>query len=404
MAKFTLPVNWQDDYFEKIDFTGVSELYGKLREDFTGGGKSSMAQAEPSKRMVAEYIKRAHVMGIKFNYLLNTTCIGNLEFTRKGYHRIRKLLDWLGEIGVYTVTLSMPFLVEVLKKHYPSIKVKISTQAGVNSLEKVRIWEEIGADAFTLSHVEMNRDFKEIKRITSNSKSEMQLIANMICKRGCPYITLHGNFNAHASHSWAKTNRYNLDYYFMACLARNFSNPIHVIKASWIRPEDIKLYEELGIHTFKLAERGLRSDALAAILKSYVAGKHTGNFIDLLPTMSKYVFMEKKVFIKTVKELFRLDYVNLFKMFGAVKTMKELQRSETYNEALDLYIENSALDGAINVFMEKDCVNRSCDGCGYCETLVNNSARITATPAQYEKDMKNLSSLVQDIVSGEFFN
>ena len=143
MAKFTLPVNWQDDYFEKIDFTGVSELYGKLREDFTGGGKSSMAQAEPSKRMVVEYIKRAHIMGIKFNYLLNTTCIGNLEFTRKGYHRIRKLLDWLAEIGVDTVTLSMPFLVEVLKKHYPKMKVKISTQAGVNSLEKVRFWEEI---------------------------------------------------------------------------------------------------------------------------------------------------------------------------------------------------------------------------------------------------------------------
>ena len=73
MANFTLPLNWQDDFFEKINFDNVVELYGKLREDFMGGGKSSMAQAEPSKKLVRDTVQRAHKMGIEVNYLLNTT-------------------------------------------------------------------------------------------------------------------------------------------------------------------------------------------------------------------------------------------------------------------------------------------------------------------------------------------
>ncbi|MDR1961878.1 MAG: hypothetical protein LBQ16_06305 [Gracilibacteraceae bacterium] len=113
MSEFTLPLNWQDDYWEKIDFTDVVEVYGKLREDFLGGGKSSMQLPEPSKAMVAQTIKEAHDRSIEVNYLLNTTCISNLEFTKKGYRQVRKMFDWLSVIGVDAVTVAMPFIAEV---------------------------------------------------------------------------------------------------------------------------------------------------------------------------------------------------------------------------------------------------------------------------------------------------
>jgi len=140
------------------------------------------------------------------------------------------------------------------------------------------------------------------------------------------------------------------------------------------------------------------------MLKSYVAGRHEGNFIDLLPTLSKYVFMEKKNFSKTVRELLRIDFVNVFKMFGAVKKIGELKKSDAYNRELDMYIDNRDLDGVTETFMKKDCVNRSCAGCGYCEELVKKSVKITAAPEQYGKDLKVLNSIVDDLVSGEFFS
>jgi collagenase-like PrtC family protease len=403
MAKFSVPMNWQEDFFDKINFSGAYEVYGKLREDFTGGGKSSMAQAEPTRKQVCEAVGRIHKMGLEFNYLLNTTCMGNLEVTKNGYKSIRKLLDWVCETGADRVTIAMPFMSYVITKYYPQLKMSVSTQAGVNSLEKVVFWEELGADSFTLSNVDMNRDFTEIKRITGNSKSKFQLLANMICKRRCPFVTLHGNFNAHASQSWAKTNRYNMDYYCLHCLAYHFSDPLTIIKGNWIRPEDIGLFEGLGVSRFKLAERGMRSDALALILDAYSKRRYDGNFMDLIPTMGKYFFAEDRNFVKTVRELFRISLVNVAEVFKVFTKWSELRKSEGYNRDLGIYINNRDLDGVTEFFMKKDCMSVSCAGCGYCENLAKKIVRVNPAEVQYEADMKKLRGLFDDLVTGKYF-
>jgi len=398
MPKFTLPLNWQEDYFEKINFDGVAELYGKLREDFLGGGKSSMAQAEPSKKMVHKTVQRAHAMGIEVNYLLNATCIGNLEFTAKGYKQIRKTFDWLSTIEVDTVTVALPFIAQIAKKFYPHFKMNVSTQADVNSLEKAKYWEALGADVITLSHVSMNRNFDEIARITQNCRCDTQLIANMFCKRGCPYLTLHGNFNAHASQSWAKTNRYNVDYYFISCLANDFSDPLRVIQSNWIRPEDLAVYEQLGIKRFKIAERGLKSDALAAMIEAYRNGSHDGNLIDLVPSMSKYVFLENlRNYKSAMKELKRVSFVNVFKMAKMIKKLDTLRSSESYYKQSGLYIDNKKLDGAIQFFIDKGCMKTTCDGCDFCENLVKTAVTSTG------EDLTLLKDFVDDLVGGYYF-
>jgi len=397
MSVFTLPLNWQEDYFEKINFDGVAEVYGKLREDFMGGGKSSMAQAQPSKKLVRETIATAHRKGIEVNYLLNTTCIGNLEFTARGYRQVRKTFDWLSSIGVDTVTVALPFILQIAKRHYPHIKVNISTQADVDSLEKAKYWEELGADMITLSHVGMNRNFAEIKRITDHCKCGTQLIANMFCKRGCPYVTLHGNFNAHAYQSWAKTNRYNIDYYFMSCVAHSFSDPLSVIKSNWIRPEDLTLYEQLGIKRFKLAERGLKSDALAAMIEAYRSGSYDGNLIDIIPSMSKYVFAEKRYFRRTMQELMRISFINVFRLSKLIKKLEEIKQNESYYINSGFYIDNKKLDGAVQFFMDKHCMQTSCDGCGFCENLVKTAVTdLGGSPSVFK-------GIINDLVEGYYF-
>lgn len=403
MARFTLPLNWQKDYFEAIDFTGVEEVYGKLREDFLGGGKSSMAQAEPSRRQVAQTVLEAHRRGLRFNYLLNTTCIGNLEFTRGGYRKIRKMLDWLSEIQVDAVTLSLPFLVQVVKRHYPHFQVNISTQADIDSLEKARYWEALGADLLTLSHVNANRNFEAIAQITSHCGCRTQLIANMLCKRSCPFVTLHGNFNAHASQSWAKTNRYNLDYYFISCLAESFCDPVQVIKANWIRPEDVPAYEALGIDRIKLAERGLKTSALSAILSAYQKGSYDGNLMDLIPSAGKYVFMEKQNLGHTMKELMRVSFVNLFKMRNTIQKAGKLRDSEPYLKSSGMYIDNRKLDGALEVFQQKQCARRLCEECGYCRQLADRAITLLGKPGQLERDTAVFREVVENLVEGTYF-
>ena len=403
-TQLAVPINWEPDFFAVMPFAHVGEVYSKLREDFPGGGKSSMAQGEPTKAQVAEAVAETHSRGASFNYLINTTCMGNLEVTRRGYRKVRSLLDWLCTIGVDRVTLAMPFLVEIVKRHYPALGVTVSTQAGVTSLENLKYWEDLGADAVTLSHVEMNRNFRELRRIAANTSCQLQLIANMICKRRCPYVTLHGNFNAHSSQTHAKTNRYNMDYYFVCCLARSFSDPLSVIKANWIRPEDLHVYEQIGVRRFKIAERGLTTSALARIVGAYAARRYDGNFFDLVPTMAKYVFMQGGNFRRSVRELFRISFVNVLRLRDAVKRMRQLRASEDYYRDLGLRIDNRTLDGVIEAMIKKDCFSRVCDGCDYCETLVRECVHVAGGRQQLERDLGHLAAMVDGMVSGEYYS
>ena len=88
MSKFTLPINWQENYWDVIDFTDVVEIHGKLREDYIGGGRSYYSGADPSKKTVELFIREAHSRNIEVNYLLNATCMGNVEATARGHKNI----------------------------------------------------------------------------------------------------------------------------------------------------------------------------------------------------------------------------------------------------------------------------------------------------------------------------
>jgi collagenase-like PrtC family protease len=403
MPGFAVPLNWEPGYFEALDFSKAVEVYGKLREDFTGGGKSSMAQGEPSRTDVRQAVREAHARGLEFNYLLNTTCIGNLELTRPGHRALRKLLDWLAGMGVDRVTVAMPFLAELTRRHYPSLKVSVSTQAGVNSLEKAKAWRDLGADLITLSHVEMNRDFRELERITRHSGLEVQLIVNMVCRQGCPFVTLHGNFNAHASHAWSKTNRFNVDYYFLSCLARHFSDPLAVLKAGWIRPEDLGLYAELGVRRFKIVERGLTTPALQRILAAYTAGQYEGNFMDLVPSLNKYVFAQPGRFRQSARELFRLAWVNPFRMFRAVQSLGSLRSSPAYAQSLGLHIDNRALDGVARHMKDNQCREKDCAGCDYCPALARRAVVMPQGADALARDVGKFKAVVGELVDGRMF-
>ena len=114
--KLTIPVNWEDDYFDKIDFSMTEEIYGKLNIGLIGGGRPALTMPEVKKSKVREFVTEAHRRNLKFNYLMNGTCFDNLEISKKGYRDIRKTLDWLSESGVDGISVSLPMVMEIIKK------------------------------------------------------------------------------------------------------------------------------------------------------------------------------------------------------------------------------------------------------------------------------------------------
>ncbi|MDD4895122.1 MAG: U32 family peptidase, partial [Candidatus Omnitrophica bacterium] len=197
--KFSVPHNWQSDLLPRMNTAGVEQVYAKLARDFVGGGRASYMLPHVTKSKAAKRISQARQRGISFNYLLNSNCLGNREWTAKGQRSLVALLDWLIDIGVDSVTVSIPYLLELIKRRYPKLKVGVSTQAGVDTIKRAKYWEGLGADRITLAEISVNRNFPLLRLIRSAVKCELQLIANLDCLSSCPFWAYHAALNSHGS-------------------------------------------------------------------------------------------------------------------------------------------------------------------------------------------------------------
>ena len=56
-----------------------------------------------------------------------------MEYQREGNKKIIEHIAWIDSIGVDAVTVTIPFLLQIIKKQFPRLKVKISSFARVNT-------------------------------------------------------------------------------------------------------------------------------------------------------------------------------------------------------------------------------------------------------------------------------
>lgn len=403
IASLVIPMNWEEDYFDKIDFSSTSEIYGKQNIEFIGGGRPAFSMPSVSKKKIGEFVKEAHSRNLKFNYLLNATCIDNLELSRHGYHEIRKILDWLSSVQVDTITVTLPFLLEVIKKHYPDFKVSVSVQARIDCVEQALYWEEMGADKLNISYVDLNKNFSELKRISKQVKCKIQTLVNVPCMNHCPFVTLHGNYNAHNSQSYHVMDNFCMVYYEMNCYHKLYSNPVEILKSAIIRPEDLHWYEEAGIHYFKLVERNMTTDALAKIVKAYTQRKHDGNLFDLLPTISKFLFYEKKgQLFRKLKYILQPFKANLFKLKKMADEYNSLRATKEFRESFDIYIDNKKLNGFMDFFYDGKC-HRNCSKCSHCSEFAAKAIKLLVSGQQHFESMSIFSNSRQSLINGDVF-
>jgi len=232
-----------------------------------------------SEADLRSYIRLLDRHGIAFNYLLNGSCFGNREWTRPWQKRVTALLGKLGHMGVRRVTVSTPFLMELVKRRFPEFKVRVGIYAQVDTPRRARFWEDLGADAITLESFSINRNFRRLAAIRQSVRCDLQLIANHVCLLNCPLQSYHQNGFAHASDD---TGTLFIDYCFLRCSRSRLTDPSQFIKAAWIRPEDLAVYEAMGYTTFKLLERGIPSAELLRRVKAYSERRFDGNLAELL--------------------------------------------------------------------------------------------------------------------------
>lgn len=382
--KYSLPHNWQSDLLDTVDLSSIEDVYGKLSADITGGGRPSYASISVSKKIFRKEVLKVKKAGLKFVYLLNSSCLDNSELSYFFRIKLKRFLKFLISLKVDAVCVASPYLALFIRKHFPSLEIYASVAAQIDSPSKALWWQNCGATKLTLSEGAVNRNFQLLKDIRDAVNVKIQLIANNCCLQNCPFVTFHANGVSHASKKGDKTRGFFLDYYRLKCNLMRFRDKSLFLKADWIRPEDVKLYQEAGVDSLKIVNRSMDSKSLAKIVKAYNEEKYSGNLIDLLPSYSKDLNYTQVSFFKKMYYFLHPLKVNIFKL-GQLK--KAVQNAE-------VYIDNDKLNDFLPEIIRRKC-GAACNNCDYCAAKADEVVTV--------KNFADCSDIIQEMEDGSFY-
>ena len=206
--KISLATNFDDTLIDEIKEYPIYEMYGKMKNDFIGGGRPNDELVNIETERFEKHVKKIRNAGIKFNYLLNGSCLANKEQDIDWQKKFKNFLEYLSNVGVNALTVSNPFILQFVKKYFKDkFTVRVSTFACIDSYSKAKYWEDMGADYICADFVKINRDFSELKYMVDNLKrAKVEILVTNSCLKNCPMIYTHTNGLSHASGSVINKN------------------------------------------------------------------------------------------------------------------------------------------------------------------------------------------------------
>ncbi|ERP38672.1 U32 family peptidase [Chitinivibrio alkaliphilus] len=385
-------------------YSEIYEVYGKAGEDPLGGGRSSYTLRQVSFRSLAKTVQKCHAQGIAFNYLLNGASLGGIEQTRRGHRIIRKLLDRLSHMGVDSLTVTSPFLTRLIKKQYPHFSIRVSAFAMIDSPEKARQWEDLGGDALCLSAISCNRDLRLLEDIRRSVQTDLQLIVNSSCLPYCAYEPTHMNLLSDSSRKGHPLKGMCIDYCILNCAQKRFSDPRNFLRAVWIRPEDVHIYESIGINSFKILERSCPKDLLIKRVEAYARRSFTGNLYELVgpvAAIKKEQGTELRQRLKMIRTMFKPGKVPMksllrMKRFGESLIPHAYDRDSSY-----IYIDNTRLNGFLESYLAKPTTCGTCGATCVCASWVDRA--VSYSPSQLAQLAHEAAALEEDVHTSRFW-
>ncbi len=339
-----VPTNWDPDLILPLSKLEADvQLYGVLPTSMIGSGGSGPDNSGMTANQVEEYIQHANSAGLKFDYLLNAPSMSNMEWDEATHQKLLIHLNWIASIGAESVTVTIPYLVELVKRQFPRLKVRISTIAHVNSVARAKLFESLGADSITLD-INVNRDFGVLKAIRNAVSCELTVLMNNLCLYQCPYEYYHHDGLGHASQNYNPLRGHYVDYCVLRCTLDRLRDISQIIKCRWARPEDIHLYEEIGMDMFKISGRSMPTERILRAATAYSSRQYQGNLYDIMNVITP----------KT----------------GFVNSGLLGEQSNVVTSPPRFYIDNQALEGFTDFFKKQSCPS-GCSNCGYCQRIAD---------------------------------
>ena len=297
MNKFKVGTNFDFEMLKKINELNkfskknkITELYGSVRLDAKYAARPDFRLPDISRFDLEQYVQKARKYDIKFNYTLNSiNPCGSKQSLYDSAESFKNLIIYLYGIGVERVTVSNPVLLELIREINKNIEIEISTISHVDTISQIRYYHETYGVNKICNNLNKNRDFKWLKKAAkycNENGIELELMVNEFCGVGGKDYSTHCIYrdSCYICHSTNRTTEDALllnNYPMRLCSESRNENPANWLRVKFIRPEDIRYYNNIGIENFKITGRTGSSEYLEKVISAYLNESFDGNLIEL---------------------------------------------------------------------------------------------------------------------------
>lgn len=270
----------------------IQEFFGSAPPEISGSAR--VVRRHIDAILLEEFVREAGKLGIGYNVLLNSIAYPEL-FSRGFREKIRDFFVFLSDIGATAVTIAdialMEFVAREKNRIGLTVEIVASSWCDIMGPTKAKRIEKKGADRIVL-HQDINRNFSDLKAIQGAVTSKIELLANNGCTYRCAARQSHRMFQSLNSTNQSAFS----DPFRNECIKLRRDNPVEILLSPTIRPEDIRVYEQMSFHLFKIAGRLQSTDWLEKAVQAYIARDFTGSLPELAYTNhgEKMPFIDNK--------------------------------------------------------------------------------------------------------------
>lgn len=263
----------------------VSEVYFPWIGTASGRpvlGNSHGETDRDAQCILEEELRDLRRLGVKLDLLFNANCYGERAISKSLENEICSIIAHLDDIDCRPdiVTTTSLMIARTVKKYFSGTEVRASVNMRIGTTQAMGYVEELFDSFYLRRDLQRNIEYvKKVRRWCDRHGKKLCLLANSGCLRYCPGQTFHDNLIAHSSKAEEMNNVSDWNPHVCRNLYHNPENYVEILKSTWIRPEDLSLYEGI-VDTIKLATRQHSHPRM--VIGAYGDGNFRGNLLDLL--------------------------------------------------------------------------------------------------------------------------
>lgn len=291
-------LNYVEEMNGITDAVKIHEVYGSTTENAFLTARSVYRLPRYERKLFEGYIQNIRDIGLQFNYTMNASYIGPLAEIYDKQVLIKDYIKYLLEIGVNTITVSLPIIAELIREVDDRIGIEVSTIAHIDSVAQIQMWYEKYGVTKICNNVTKNREIGFLRNAAMFCERKnivLTLIANEFCSNGTNNaIDCAGGciYRDHCyslqSEGYTEEDMKNMKGYPMSICDESRKHPVAWLKSNFIRPEDMSLYNVVGINHFKITGRTASYEFIKKVIKAYMEQKWDGNLIDLWNNVGQF--------------------------------------------------------------------------------------------------------------------